>query len=349
MPCRHMLSLCPTTRQPPACLSLFFRDWLGAKPASPLQLIDLPIEDASPAQSGDALLLSLAGGAPSQLAESLNGPLAHAYFHSPRPWLREGVAGLMQVLWTERTEGREKALQQLGGQRLALALAEPATPGTEGGQPLIAAQDAILYRTKATYVLWMLRSIAGDAALGAALRAYDPANDTTPAYFEKLIEQAAATQQALLSGQGNPAKTAAPAAASAGAPADNPVSIGAGSASGNATEAQLDGRDLAWFFRSWVYEDPGLPDLAITNVYSSRTGAGDQWLVAVNLSNTGYAEAEVPVVVRSASTSVTTLVRIPVRGTLSRRILLLGEPTEVDLNDGTVPEVEAAAHQRKIE
>ena len=35
----------------------------------------------------------------------------------------------------------------------------------------------------------MLRDLAGDKALGAALRAYDPAADTDPAYFEKLLEQ----------------------------------------------------------------------------------------------------------------------------------------------------------------
>ena len=236
----------------------------------------------------------------------------------------------MQALWTEHTAGREKALEQLSSERDALALAEPATPGTDGGQPLIDAEDAVFYRAKATYVLWMLRSIVGDAALEAALRAYDPAQDTTPGYFESLIEHAV-TAQAVPSGIAPPT-----AGASAGAEA-------VGDHSG---AAELDPHDLHWFFENWVNEDPGLPDLAITNVFSSRTGAGDQWLVSVNVSNTGYAEAEVPVVVHSATTSVTVQVRIPARGTLSRRILLLGEPTEVDLNDGSVPEVEASVHRR---
>ncbi len=301
-------------------LEPLFRDWLGAKPATPLLVVDLPVEKASPADDGDALLLSVTGGSPSQLAGDLSAPLAHVYFRSPRSWLSEGVAGLMRVLWTERTEGREKAMEQLGAGHDALALAEPSSPGTSGGQPLAVAQDSVFYRTKATYVLWMLRNLAGDAALGAALRAYEPAKDTTPGYFENLLERTVGASAAA-NASGNP---------SAGANGD-------------------DAPDLHAFFKTWVDDDPGLPDLAIANVFSSRTGAGDQWLVSVEIANTGYAEAEVPLTVHSASTATTVQVRVPARGSLSRRILLLGQPTEVDVNDGSVPEVEASAHRRTIQ
>ena len=322
-------------------LEPLFRDWLGPKPARPLLLVDLPLEQAAAAEDGDALLLSLTGGEPSQLAASLSGPLAHVYFDSPRAWLREGVAGLMRALWTESTAGRDKALEQLGGDRGALALAEPASPGTSGGEPLLTAQDAVFYRTKATYVLWMLRTLAGDAALGAALRAYDPARDTTPEYFEKLLEQKVAAQNAATR------STAAAQGSQAGAQgAGNGI---AGNSAGNGNEDEH-ATDLHWFFKDWVYDDPGLPDLAIANVFSNRLGpSSDQWLVAVEISNTGYADAEVPVTVRSASTSTTVQLRVPARGNLSRRILLLGEPMEVDVNDGSVPEVEASAHRRMIQ
>ncbi len=307
-------------------LDPLFRDWLGAKPARPLLLVDLPLEQASPAEDGDALLLSLAGGEPAQLAASLSGPLTGVYFRSPRAWLREGVAGLMRVLWTERTQGREKALEQLGGDRAALALAEPASPGVSGGEPLPAAQDAVFYRTKATYVLWMLRTLAGDAALGSALRAYDPAQDTTPEYFETLLRQAVAAQPR--------------------PPAEAPERDGGG----NSGESGPASQDLHWFFKDWVYGDPGLPDLFIRNVFSNRIApASEQWLVAVEVANSGYADAEVPVTVRSASTSTTVQLRVPARGNVSRRILLLGEPTEVEVNDGSVPEIEASVHRRVIE
>ncbi len=290
-------------------LEPLFSEWFGSPPAAPLTLADLPLENALPFDDGDVLLLSLRAGEPQELANALVEPLTHVYFHSERPWLREGVAGLMAFLWAERTDGRDKALEQLAEGRAALALAEPATPGAGSGQPLAGppgseALDPVYLRTKATYVLAMLRTLAGDDALRAALRAYDPAQDTTPDYFEKLLQSKV---------------------------------------------ARVETGDLHRFFQNWVYGDPGLPDLAITNVFPSRTGAGDQWLVAVEVSNTGYAAADVPLTVRSAGTAVTVQLPVPARGSIARRVLLQGEPTEVDLNDGSVPEVEAGAHRRLIQ
>ncbi len=309
-------------------LEPLYRDWFGAAAhPDPLLLLDLPVEDAAAAEDGDALLLSLTGTSSADLAGSLAGPLTHAWFHSPRAWLQQGVEGLMEALWAERTEGEQKALEQLGGERNALTLAEPASPGISPGQPLLTAEDPVFYRVKATAVLWMLRSYAGDAALGAALRAYDPAKDTAPDYFEKLLEKSIA--------QANAAQANG--------------SAGESAASGTAPGLASPSTDLGWFFRDWVYSDPGLPDLSIRNVFSSKTGAGEQWLVAVDIANSGYAEAQVPVTVHSAATAVTVQVRVPARGTLSRRILLQGEPTEVEVNDGTVPEVEASIHRRLIQ
>lgn len=300
-------------------LDPLYQGWLN-KPASALVLVDLPIEGGAAAEDGDALLVSLNQGTPADLADSLAVPLTHPRFHSPRAWLQEGVPGFMSVLWTERTSGLDKALQQLGSTRAALAIAEPSSPGTSAGQPLIAAQDPVFYRAKATSVLWMLRVLAGDNAMAAALRAYDPAMDTTPDYFEHVLQKEV-----------------------------NARVVPSGQTVDTGTPNDADNHDLHWFFQNWVYDDPGLPDLAISNVFSSKTGAGDQWLVAVELSNTGYTEAEVPLTVRSANTSTTVQVRIPARGNLSRRILLNGAPSEVDLNDGSVPEVEASVHKRVIQ
>ena len=149
----------------------------------------------------------------------------------------------------------------------------------------------------------MLRDVAGDPTLSAALRAYDPAHDHGDASsksahagsFESLIEQAG------------------------------------------------ERHDLAWFFNDWVDADKGLPDLSIESVFPTPQPAGN-WLVAVNLANSGYASAEVPVTVRTDNTSITQRVRIPARGKVVQRILIQGKPTEVQLNDGTVPETEASVH-----
>ena len=285
-------------------------DWLGTRPRAPLSLIDLgPARagaGAAPSQLGDAVVEAFEHAQPSQLADSLGTQLAHAWFQSPRPWLSEGVPSFMGVLWTERTGSRTRALERLESVRGALALAEPATPGTSTGtgsgpgQTLIEASLPVYYRAKATYVLWMLRDLAGDKALSAALAAYDPVQDTRPDYFEQLLVKAGAPQ-------------------------------------------------LDWFFRDWVYRDQGLPDLSIANVFPSRTTQPNQWLVAVDISNDGYAETEVPVTVRSADTAQTERVRLPARSKVSRRLLITGKPTEVDVNDGSVPEVQASVHQRLLE
>jgi hypothetical protein len=50
------------------------------------------------------------------------------------------------------------------------------------------------------------------------------------------------------------------------------------------------------------------------------------------------------VTVRSASTSVTQRLLVPARGKAVQRILIQGQPTEVQVNDGTVPETQASVH-----
>lgn len=107
------------------------------------------------------------------------------------------------------------------------------------------------------------------------------------------------------------------------------------------------GKDLRWFFDDWVNRDPGLPDLSIAEVYPSRE-AHQTVLVAIEIVNDGYAEAEVPVTVKGVDSSVTQRVRVPAHGRVSYRITFQEIPTEVDLNDGTVPEVEASIHRKLL-
>jgi hypothetical protein len=70
--------------------------------------------------------------------------------------------------------------------------------------------------------------------------------------------------------------------------------------------------------------------------------------VAVNVANRGFASAEVPVTVRSESNSVTQRVLVPARGKTTQRLLIEGKPTEVQVNDGTVPETQASVHVTKL-
>jgi hypothetical protein len=303
----------------------FLQSWLGQAPRSQLTVLDLPDPDDAPFETGPLLVTAVRQSTP----DELDGVFAHALTHawmctsrsSPPAWLSEGVAHFMGTLWIEKQQGRKKALESLESGRTALALAEPASPGESPGLPLAQAISPVYYRTKATFVFWMLRDLAGDAALSAALRAYSPTEDAAHGlsltagsdYFEKLIEQA-------------------------GTPGDGSSSLG--------WKAGLR-RDLSWFFPDWVDADKGLPDITIDGVFPSHT-EGDNWLVAVNLSNSGYAAAEIPVTISNAATSVTQRVVVPARGKATQRILMQGQPTQVQANDGTVPETEASIHIRTL-
>jgi hypothetical protein len=295
-----------------AAVTPFLQGWLGQRSRAQLTLLDLPDSQDAPFETGAMLATSIRQANPEQLDGILAHALTHAWIQSPRAWLSEGVAHFMGTLWIEKQRGRDQALGTLEASRAALALAEPESPGQSVGQPLAAAISPVYYRTKATYVLWMLRDVAGAATLSAALRAYDPAADVSaqdvsrgygssagPSSFERLLEQAGTR------------------------------------------------RDLSWFFADWVDADKGLPDLTILSAFPSAVSAGN-WLVAVNLANIGYASVEVPVTVRSESNSVTQRVLVPARGKAVQRLLIEGKPTEVQLNDGTIPETEASVHVTKL-
>ena len=309
-----------------AFVTPFLQGWLGPSPRSQLTILDLPDPDDAPFETGPLLVTPVQHGHARRARRRLR-PRPHARLDvystsSPRAWLSEGVAHFMGTLWIEKQQGRKKALESLESGRTALALAEPASPGESPGQPLAQAISPVYYRTKATYVFWMLRDLAGDAALSAAFRAYSPAEDAAhglnptaaSGYFEKLIEQAAANS-------------------------------GESSSLGPNPDSH---RDLSWFFSDWVNADKGLPDIAIDSVFPSHT-EGDNWLVAVNLSNSGYAAAEIPVTVSNPQTSVTQRVIVPARGKVTQRILMQGQPTQVQANDGTVPETEASVHIRTLD
>jgi hypothetical protein len=289
--------------QAAATVTPFLQSWLGLRPRSQLTLIDLPDPEDAPFETGALLATSLHEAPAEQLEGILAHALTHAWMQSPRAWLSEGVAHFMGTLWVEKQRGREQALGTLESGRTALALAEPESPGRSAGQPLAEAISPVYYRTKATYVLWMLRDVAGDQTLSAALRAYDPTQDlgkdTGRCSFELLLEQAGVR------------------------------------------------RDLSWFFADWVDTDKGLPDITIDSAFPSPNAAGN-WLVAVNLTNSGYAQTEVPVTVRSDSATVTQRVRVPAHGKAIQRLLIQGKPTEVQVNDGTIPETQASVHITRL-
>lgn len=285
-----------------AAVSPMIERWLGPTPRTPLTILDLPDSEDVPWESGPLLAIPLRGGPSGQVSSSV---LAHAMTHAwmaPNPyWLNEGTANFMGTLWDDHMHHRDRALGTLEAGRPALALEEPASPGEGAGQPLAHATFPVYYRTKAAYILWMLRELIGDDALAAALQAFNGAPEKGPAGSD-----ASASFQTAL-------KTAAPRA------------------------------DLKWLFADWIDADHGLPDLSIDKVFPNAVQSGN-WLVSVTVSNAGYAAAEIPITVRSATNTTTERVFIPARGTVTPRLLVQGKPNEVQANDGTVPETQASLH-----
>ena len=272
--------------------------WLGTEPRGVLNIVDLPEQNDAPFEDGSVLFTDVRSADPYRLGDTLIHSLTHLYFSSPYPWLQEGVASFMGSLWLEQNQGKLAAIEQLDNARGALSLAEPGGAAS-ASQALVAARDPVYYRTKATYVFWMLRDLAGENALGRALRGYQPGSDATGTGFEQVLERAS-------------------------------------------------GKNLKWFFEDWVYHDRGLPDLAIAGVYPNKASAPGSYIVAVDVTNSGTVEAEVPVSVSSGTTTVTERLRVPAKSRISHRFLLQGEPAEVAVNDGTVPEVEASVHRQTL-
>ena len=273
--------------------------WLGQQAATELTVVDLPDQEDAPWEAGPLLAIPVRDGEPARFESVLSHAMTHAWMASSPYWLNEGAANFMGTMWDDQQHRRDRALATLEGGRGALALVEPSSPGEAQGQPLAKATSPVYYRTKAAWVLWMLREMVGDDALSSALRSSNAA-------AEKGTGDSAEAFEAAL-------------------------------------KAAVPGRDLKWLFTDWIDADHGLPDLSVEKVFPNAVQAGN-WLVSVTISNAGYAAAEVPVTVRSATNTTTERVLVPARGTVTPRLLVQGKPTEAQVNDGTVPETQATIH-----
>lgn len=278
--------------------------WLGPHSKRPVVLVDLPNSNDLPFEERNILFLPLKTSAASDaVGPVMAHMLGHAYYVSPRVWLNEGIAQFMTMLWIEERAGEATAIEQMDTHRAALTIAETTDPGVNPGQSLVEAWSDIYYRDKAVDVLWMLRNVVGDEALGKAFQAYIPADDHEPSYLQTLLHKAS-------------------------------------------------NKDLEWFFDDWVYRDRGLPDLHILSAYwrpiLSKNGTSRSYLASVDVQNNSFCAAEVPVTVSSAFSSQTRELLIPAHTHAALRILLDSKPSQVVVNDGSVPEADSSHHEQAV-
>lgn len=290
--------------------------WLGSRPGAALTIFDLPEANDTPYEQASVLFLGLRQMQPAELAIPLTHALARASFRSPYPWLEEGAAYFMVTLWVEQNHGREAALREMDDQRGALTLAEPGEPGTNHPSQQAAADPP----TDSAHS-------AGEPLLAA----------TDPIYYRV---KAAYVFWMLRAMVGDDVLAQA-------FRAYNPATDRDGREFERALE-RTSGRDLSWFFSDWVYHDRGLPDLSIAGIYPNASSIPGSYIVAVKVSNSGGAAADVPVSVRSDSGTVSARLRVPANSSVTHRFLLSGRPVEAAVNDGTVPEVEADIHRMTI-
>lgn len=158
------------------------------KATAPVKLVQVPASFGS--FEADHLLLTPfnVDASEAALKLSLMHPAAHAYFRSNRAWLDEGFAHWAQLIAIKDASGRSAALDALNQREPALALRDAGQPAD--AQPLVAAYDEIFYRTKASFVWWMLYDMVGQDKVMQAVQTYSPERDREPSYFQKLLEQA---------------------------------------------------------------------------------------------------------------------------------------------------------------
>ena len=173
----------------------FVSGWFG-QPSAAIAIADLADPNSAPFESGTLLMASMAAEDSKLAGINLVHELVHSAVPSSRPWVYEGLAHFAEAMYRQEQGGRQAALDFLGLHRAAFLDSEKevaAATRKNAGNPLAVTFDETYYRSKAAYVWWMLRDMAGDDALKEAIRKYraEDDNDKAPKYVEQLIEAAA--------------------------------------------------------------------------------------------------------------------------------------------------------------
>ena len=274
----------------------------------PLSMLNILDHEGQPFEDDALLVAPMRAAAADLLAPSLVHSLSHAWFGSSHVWLDEGVAQFQSLLWMAQSQGREVAIGHMQEETKALALIEP-MPGQNPG-----ADEAGQSLIQAHDEVYYRTKAASVLWMLRSLVGDDALKHALQAYRNDKLDSNPKEFQRVLE--------------------------------------QSSRRDLGWFFDDWVYQDKGLPDLSIASVTPRALDQigdkGPGWLVAVEVRNDGGATADVPVTVRSGTLTETQRLRVPAHSSASTRIVFEGTPTEVLVNDGSVPEVTSSVHSKEI-
>ena len=169
----------------------WLEEWFN-KPASKIEIVEIPESDAAPFDAGSMLLTPLNAREAKGMETAMAHQLVHAMLHSSRLWISEGLAQFAQTLVRERQDGRRAALDSMDELLTPLVVAEKqnaaaAKAAGDASQSLMNTTDEVYYRVKAMYVWWMLRDMLGDLPLQTVLKGYRGEQDKDPSYVQRLI------------------------------------------------------------------------------------------------------------------------------------------------------------------
>jgi aminopeptidase N len=227
--------------------------------------------------------------------------LVHSALPSSRPWVFEGLAHFAEAVYRQEQGGREAALDLLGLHRAAFLESEKEVSAAlqKNAVQKITAQKSVGQPLIATFDETYYRSKA--AYVWWMLRDMigdDALKQAIGKYRAEDDKDPKYVQQLIESA----AK-----------------------------------RDLGWFFDDWVYQDRGLPDFRVQSVHPWKTEK-DVQMITVTLENLGNAGAEVPFKILFEGGEFTKRIEVRAQARGTTRIELPGAPSEVVVNDGSVPE-----------
>ena len=162
----------------------------AARSSLGIEVLQIPDTAAAPFSTAQLLLTPLGEVTP-EVNLTLVYALAKREIHSPRAWIQEGLARYAQALYVQQQNGRSAAMEYLNVHWPALLEAEKSAGAGKdaASQSMLNATDEEYLQTKAQSVWWMLRDMVGETALSIALLDYHAADDTQPAYVQRLIEK----------------------------------------------------------------------------------------------------------------------------------------------------------------
>jgi hypothetical protein len=279
----------------------FVASWFG-NPRQTAIFAELPDAAAAPYESGDLLLTPLTDIDAKQAGMTAVHQLTHAAFPSPRPWIFEGLAHFAQAVYEEGLSNRDDALHFMGDHLAAVVEAEK-TLASE--REKLSSEQSLPER-----------SFPEQSLINTGIEELYRSKAMYVWWMLRDMLGEAPLKQALA--------------------AYRPDQDNEPSYLRHLLEAQSK-RDLTWFFDDWVYHDRGLPDFRVDSVFPNKMSEGG-YLVAVMIENLGGVGAEVPVTLRSAGGNETKRLEVRAKSKNSIRFVVQSPPTEVIVNDGSVPE-----------